>query len=54
MKKKKEVYQVRLSEEEKAEIELAAKMGDTLMSRIIREGALKQAKKILKEIEKQG
>jgi len=52
MKKRNEVYQVRLSADEKAELELAAKMGDTMMSRIIREGALKEAKKILKEIEK--
>lgn len=50
--KRDQVYQLRLTLEEKETLELAANLGKTLMSRVIREGALKEAKKILKEIEK--
>ena len=48
MEKRTEVYQVRLSKKEKAELEESAKEGDTLLSRIIRIGALKEAKRIIK------
>lgn len=42
----------RVTNEEQREIELASKMSDTSKSEIARAGALKEAKKILREIEK--
>lgn len=42
----------RVTDEEQKEIETASAMSDTSKSEIIRTGALKEAKKILREIEK--
>lgn len=44
--------QIRLTEEEKKEIMFASKMSDIKMSKIIRDGALKEAKRILRQLEK--
>lgn len=50
--KRTHIVNVRFTEDERKTIELAAKVGDTLKSRIIVESALKEANRILKEIEK--
>lgn len=50
--KRTHIVNVRFTEDERKTIELAAKVGDTLKSRIIVESALKEASRILKEIEK--
>lgn len=52
--KKKKPYQIRFSQAERDLIDKAAEAGDTLASRVIREGALEKAKEIIKEIEKNG
>ena len=49
---KSEVIQIRLTEKEKMELQFASKMADVKMSKIIRDGALKEAKKILRQLEK--
>lgn len=51
-KRRTETYQIRLTKEEKEMFEEAAKRSDTITSRVIRSGAIKEAKRILKEIEK--
>jgi len=50
--KKKEILRTRVTIDDKQTIELASKMGDVPMSEIMRIGTLKEAKKILRDIEK--
>ena len=50
--KKTKVFQMRLSESEEETINLASKMSDIDKAKIVREGALKEAKRILRQIEK--
>lgn len=49
---KEEVIRFRVSKDDKANIKLASDMSGLSMSNIIINGALKEAKKILREIEK--
>lgn len=49
---RKETYLIKLSLEEKEKLKDASKKSGTLMSRLIRETSLKEADRILKQIEK--
>lgn len=50
--KKRETMQIRISKEEKEELVKASKEADISMSRIMVIGGIKEAKRILKQIEK--
>lgn len=50
--KKRNMLRIRVDDNDKETLELASKMSDTPFSEIVRIGAIKEAKKVLRDIER--